>query len=404
MMHGRIGRIDAVAASRLSEFPAVVVIGLAAGFLLLLRVPDVFLHPQFWAEDAGIFFQQQKIMGASAIVQPYAGYLHLVPRLTALLASPFPSRDAPAIYDTSALVFTMWSAATIANARYDIAWLGGLLLVAVPHWWGEVLGTITNIQWLMAPALAMIVATPSPARLPSRANQLAFTVCASLSGPFSILALPLCAARLWTSRDRHSLQLVAIVAASALIQFTVAITSYVHSVGESAPLAEAMTLFDRWFGTLASGDLTHSFPQFKAALFLVVAYAVSLVLLRDRVHVALLVFSLLVMVATWLKYLHGYPGYLARGWYADRYFYIPHFAVLFAIACAVLSVRLPTYARMAAAAALALIVTSMHDTRRSRLTPLPWAEQADRLDAGEAVAIPTNPVGAWTVVIPAALK
>lgn len=80
---------------------------------------------------------------------------------------------------------------------------------------------------------------------------------------------------------------------------------------------------------------------------------------------------------------------------------MPHFVVVYTLACALASVRLPTWVRMAAFSALVLVVTSVHDTRRSPLPLLPWAEQADRLDAGESVSIPTNPVGIWTVVVPA---
>ena len=293
-------------------------VGLTAACLLLLRVTDVYLHPQFWAEDGGIFFQQQKTMGAAALVEPYAGYLHLVPRLTAIIASAFPSRYAPALYNCAALAFTVWSAVTIASARYRFAWLGGLLLVAVPHQWGEVLGTITNIQWLLAPALAVVVATPTPLRPVARANQVVFTVCAALSGPFSILAVPLCAARLWTERDRHSVVLAAIVVASAATQLTEAALTYERVAGVSAPFMAALTLLDRWFGTLASGHMARSFPAVKALAVMVAAYGLALAFLRERVHFSLLAFSALMMAATWLKYLHGYPDYFDRGWYADR--------------------------------------------------------------------------------------
>lgn len=176
-MHG-IGTRWSKPDNKFSDIAIAGIASLVAGCMLLLRVPDVFLHPQFWAEDAGIFFQQQQILGASAILNPYAGYLHLVPRLTAFFASAFPSRDAPAIYNIISLIFTMWSAATIATARYRLAWLGGFLLVAVPHWWGEALGNITNIQWLLAPTLAIVLATPTPARRGSRVNQVAFMVLA----------------------------------------------------------------------------------------------------------------------------------------------------------------------------------------------------------------------------------
>jgi hypothetical protein len=400
-MHAKLEAEHPVVAPELGSPFGLALIGLAAGTLLLLRVPDVFRHPQFWAEDGGVFFQQQMFIGFPALWTPFAGYLHLVPRLTALVASAFPSRFSPGIYNYTALVFTVWSAVTIGCARYRFAWLGGLLLVAIPHWWGEVFGTITNIQWLLAPALAVVVATPSPVRPWMRRNQIAFAVCSALSGPFSIFALPLCAGRLWTDRDRHSITLVSIVAGSAAVQITATVLTYEHASGASAPLTDALAVFTRWFGTLASGYYAPSFAQTKAEMLVMAAYALSLLLLRDRVHLALLLFSGIIAAAAWFKYLHGFPGFLARDAYADRYFYTPHFAVIFAIACLALSVRLTTWARMTAVAALGLIAVNMHDGRRNSLPRLPWAELADRVDAGEAVSIPINPEGMWTVVIPA---
>ncbi len=70
---------------------------------LALRNPDWWVHPQFVAEDGKVFFAQQLVSGARAIVIPFNGYLHLLPRLIALVASPFPVYYQPLIFQIAAV-------------------------------------------------------------------------------------------------------------------------------------------------------------------------------------------------------------------------------------------------------------------------------------------------------------
>ena len=54
--------------------------------LLVVRRADALTNPQFWAEDATIFFKtafEQPTL--ASLLAPYAGYLHLVPRCVALI-------------------------------------------------------------------------------------------------------------------------------------------------------------------------------------------------------------------------------------------------------------------------------------------------------------------------------
>jgi hypothetical protein len=56
---------------------------------------------------------------------------------------------------------------------------------------GETLTNPTNVQWIMAPALPLIAAAAPPAGRFARANQVAFVALSGLSGPFSILMIPI---------------------------------------------------------------------------------------------------------------------------------------------------------------------------------------------------------------------
>src|SRR5215472_2407952 len=78
--------------------------------LLVFRRPDALTNPQFWAEDGVQFFFSQITRGTwASLFRPYAGYLHLIPRLVAAGASPLPARVAPLLYNFSALLIATWS-------------------------------------------------------------------------------------------------------------------------------------------------------------------------------------------------------------------------------------------------------------------------------------------------------
>ena len=67
----------------------------ACAAVLAARRPEMFSNPQFWAEDSTVFYHGAYTRGATAIFEPYASYLHLVPRLTAALAMGIDPRLRP---------------------------------------------------------------------------------------------------------------------------------------------------------------------------------------------------------------------------------------------------------------------------------------------------------------------
>ena len=161
--------------------------------LLFARAPDALRVPQFWAEDAVIFWSQQYERGfLASLLVPSAGYLHIMPRVIAALADWLPYPMHPAAFIAGAAVATGWTAATIAGLALPLplaALLGVAVVLAAPT--GETFTNPTNVQWIMAPALPLIAATAPPAGRLARANQLAFVALSGLSGPFSILMIPI---------------------------------------------------------------------------------------------------------------------------------------------------------------------------------------------------------------------
>ena len=59
-----------------------VALGLACAVVAWLRLPAI-AHDTFWAEDGRTFVSQAALGGPGVLLQPYAGYLHTIPRLVA---------------------------------------------------------------------------------------------------------------------------------------------------------------------------------------------------------------------------------------------------------------------------------------------------------------------------------
>jgi hypothetical protein len=143
---------------------AAVVVGLVAAWIAWDRLGAV-ARGTGWAEDGGVFLRERLALGpVDVLLRPYAGYLHLVPRLVVDLALLPPVRDyALVVSATCCLLTGAVCAAVFLLARDAVpAWPLRLLLAAVPvllpvaPW--EVSGNAANLHtfalvlapWLVA--------------------------------------------------------------------------------------------------------------------------------------------------------------------------------------------------------------------------------------------------------------
>src|SRR5262245_24303691 len=74
--------------------------------ILVMRRPDAVYNPQFWAEDATVFFKQAfETPAASTLVRPLGGYFHLVPRVVALVTVlAVRPEQAPLMFNSVAII------------------------------------------------------------------------------------------------------------------------------------------------------------------------------------------------------------------------------------------------------------------------------------------------------------
>lgn len=375
--------------------------------LLVLRKPWALHTPQFWAEDGEIFMKQDDAWGAGAILVPYNGYLHSLPRLIAWLASH--TADPawwPAIYNGLAFVITVGLFARLASPRVELPAKPGLMLAFVlVVGTGEVLLNVTNLQWVTAFFLLLQVFTAPPANAGQRLGDLAILVLVGLNGPFALLFAPLLAWRAWRLRNLDTALACTAVAACAVTQGWLV----TRSAGATLSLHEGAEPFRPLMFLSLVGSRLVTWPVLGPAAVrawplgvhavLGVALIVPIILgaLRPaplrRVRLPLAAAFVLVTVAcayrarvdTWQD------DNLVNG---DRYFYISRVLLAWLVL-----LECQSSARAVAYAARGLCLLGVLTHAPKFVLPAPpdykWAEHCDPIRRGVPANIYTLPEGWW---------
>lgn len=226
---GLARRVSGVAASGLFW---IVVLALS---IYLARSRRLMKLPQFWAEDATVFFHASLADALAAVVQPYAGYLHLGPRTVAAFGALVPGTLAPtAMYwgACAAAVFCSGAiyrlAASLQNPYRFLIALAPLGALPGP----EIYGNATNTQWFFGTLLGVLVVCYRRDRFPSP-WWLVLGGYLSLTGPFSVILFPifLC----WAALHREiriNRAMLLVVGAGATVQLLILMLMGANKYGE----------------------------------------------------------------------------------------------------------------------------------------------------------------------------
>ena len=377
----------------------------ACALVLALRKPHVLHTPQLYAEDGSIFLMQADLHGTSALVMPYMGYLHTLPRLIAWLTPKlFDPAWWPAFYN--GVSFLIWLAvlARLFTSRFDLPgkpWLA-FALIAVPHS-GEVFFNVTNLQWLTAFVLIQQVLILPPKTNAQRVGDLLILAMVTLTGPFGVAFLPLFIWRWWRDRRPDNAAALGVVLLGAAIQVWFVIQTGPRFEYQSQPLRlwNMLEILARrivvWpaFGT----DLAFSMaPALVAAIGVTIALALIAWSLRPhprrRLRAPIVVALGLITLAAMYR---TRPDTWASDNvdYGDRYFYIPRVLVAW-----LLIWEFDAVPRWIANLARVVCVTVLLLHLRSYTIRAPvnyhWAEHVEPIRKGVRADIPTLPEG-WTL-------
>jgi hypothetical protein len=196
---------------------------------LFLRRPDALTNSQFWAEDALVFFAQQLTLGFSkALFHPYAGYLHVIPRLIAFLVASLPVKWIPFAYSFLTLFISSLCCAAFAGPwcrnllRSDGLRATCCLVVATGLQFGkELIGVVANLQWFLAIGAATLVFRNKEGKEPA---WLAVTLAVlgmliGLTAPLTFAFVPFLLAQCLTSRGLKRLEPILMLTALAIQLF-----------------------------------------------------------------------------------------------------------------------------------------------------------------------------------------
>jgi hypothetical protein len=368
---------------------------LLAVALIALRKSDSLLNPQFWAEDGGLFFiEAERYGGWHQLFRPYEGYLHILPRLIAALATPLPLTLVPGFYAWSAVAVTGLTAWWLQSPRLALPGgaLAALVLATVPHT-GEVYLNTCNLQWITALGLFALVLAADATTPALRTAEIALLLVTGLTGPFIILALPLFAWRVWVRRSRWSGFLLAAAVACAAAH----VPSLLNRTAETdaaawAPFHHAAVVGRRVVVTVFAGQMP--VPEILCALVAFATVAgLTAALWRRRTllpgGLLLLAAGLFVLAATAYK-VRPDTWTLSELDNGDRYFFIPKVILLWLLA----AFALTSGPRLRPALFALLLIPLAANAPRFRFPPDPdqnWAASCALIARGESVWVPILP-------------
>lgn len=373
--------------------------------LLIARRTDAVTRPQFWAED-GMFYVDALVRGGNSLLLPYAGYLHLAPRGTALLATAFDPLWAPAIFTLVATGLLLAVLALLLSARLPVAgrlWCA-LAVVLVPDA-REIFFNVTNLQWVLGLGLIVLLLLPD-ARTPlALGGDLLLTLLSGLSGPFSLLFSPLFAFRAWRRRSRAAIALAIVALGTGAVQGW-----YIAHGAGATPEETGAIVWQRLpaaiglhFGILTFAGGLRAAVSSVTVLTLVglTATAGFVALLNSRAAPAtrsiLGAACALVLFSGFYRCRHFLSELLVPG-NGERYFFIPEVLFLWLLLAAGESGKI--WRTVSRAFFLLFVTASLFTLRFQPFVDYDWARYAAELRAGRASSFPVNPPG-MTINAPA---
>jgi hypothetical protein len=206
------------------SYRAQLVVFVLALFAIFSRLPGALLHPQFFAEDGWVWFQQAYNQHWwLTFGMPQAGYLLTFSRLIAAFTLWFPLQWAPLIMNLAGAVVQALPV-TALLARRSTTWgplpqrmLMAALYLAIPNA-VEVHIVLTNAMWHLAVLMALLAFSLPPRTWRGRVVDNVVFAIGCLTGPFCILLLPSVMLYWWLRRQRWTLVAMGWMALGTVIQ------------------------------------------------------------------------------------------------------------------------------------------------------------------------------------------
>ena len=376
--------------------------------LALLRIPDLgYIQNSLWAEDGSLFFREAVSNGFSSLFSPYAGYLHLYPRIVALISSYISISLTPYLYFMAWVASCMFAIYVILRQakRFNRGLLSSMLLISAvllqPNS-GDVFYTITNSQWLISAAM-IIWACSSCVERVTLIEWCGLLICA-LTGPFVILLVPAMLLRVLVLKDFRTRKAVyvTIFLCAAIQMLCVSFSGRI----QSAPLDQSLEHWLQAFYVFFSfGEITRSVVFSIAAAVFWVLYILSLFGLYKAGRIELLLKSFTILLTAGIVFAAGlatkrYDPLVLHPLMDGSRYYFPAYTMIF-FAAFISASEKKTLRVVMLALVTAIGINSFSKIDRPSLQWNAYSKFATRIPG---VSIPLNPqipkYPGWSLAVP----
>lgn len=363
-------------------------------FLLLLhRNSTLFFAPQLWAEDVFIYFNDDRLFGAAAILRQWNGFIQLCCRLIAFAGGMVPAEFAPRIYTSGFVAAILLTAALAYTSPAFRGWgktLAALALLAAPVS-SEIFLGMCYTQWVMGPAVGLAIYERNPSRMRGTILAAAFAM-VGFSSPFTILASPWLVWKALQERTTYAMLLVALTVVAGLLHFQNIFGRFVGYDRVGTPierLSAASSIFYRWL--VGAED-----PSFIVALIislvtigLVAWYAWSVRAVAFRPALYLVSYgAMLIAIGCYTSDATLHPHQFGAN---GRYFYIPMVLFIWALIIIEQTFARARFSLPAMAAVLAALYATNVNGNAGLFRNLDWGKTVLCLRTEPECQTETNP-------------
>lgn len=316
--------------------------------LVFLKLPSISeLGDLLWAEDANIFINGVFEQGLKSLIQPYAGYIHLFPRIWSLTLLYVGLIHAPAFFLVGWIVVIIFTGFILTRVMqslgfrfYEALALSSFIFLQPNA--GEIYFNITNAQWFLGFALgAWFLIGKQKVNTFAEAFLVALM---NLTGPFGILLTPVLLVKFYFLDNwRPKKFLIIFFLLSIFIQILVIATSNRPSLAIDLNLVnwiKAISIF-------TSLGMDGRFKLFALVFWIFLVFlAIKNILLKimTKKHESafLLIFYGLIVYAAALFAFKNAPNDISPMGGGSRYFWIPY-ATLFTAAILLVGNQIEKY-------------------------------------------------------------
>lgn len=282
-----------------------------------------------WAEDANVFINDVYSQGLSSVIKPYAGYLHLYPRLWSTLLPHIGINNAPI------WLFAGWFTAVIVMAILLVKALNSvgvktkealllLALIYVQPTSSEVYFNITNAQWFLGFAIGIWYLIRS--NIENTVAEVVILLMLTLTGPFGILLMPVLLIKYLVFKHLRPTRLLIFI---YILCVGLQVLSMSTSVRSSSPIDLNLAHWLKAVEIFLTMGLPSFFKLFALGLWLFVAYSIFKAATQKhctpkQLGAILIIIYGLVIYAASLYASKNAPHILSPFGGGSRYFWIPY--------------------------------------------------------------------------------